>query len=207
MKRLLTVVALVSAACSSSATASTTTIATTTSSGTSASNGTTTTQPVVSVEARFALGTVVFGEQGRIEVVNMGPQAANVHGEWIAIHPFYLELPSAIVEVGDHVTIGFDEVATPEALVHASGLLPAPTADGGEIGLYENGSFGDPSSIVDYVEWGESGHFRSTVAVAAGVWAEDRVVTTSGDEGGLIPNAGAAPQLLDADLAPLPTEG
>lgn len=206
MRRLLIVVALASA-CSSSGTASTTTISTTTSSGTSTSDGTTTTQPVVAVEATFALGTVVFGEQGRIEVVNMGPQAANVHGQWIAIHPFYLELPSAIVEVGDHITIGFDEVATPDALVQASGLLPVPTAAGGEIGLYENGSFGDPSSIVDYVEWGESGHFRSTVAVAAGVWAEDRVVATSGDEGGLIPDAGAAPRLLDADLAPLPTEG
>lgn len=207
MRRLLIVVALVSAACSSSGTASTTAVSTTTSAGPSTSDGTTTTQPVVAVEAMFALGTVVFGEQGRIEVVNMGPQAANVHGQWIAIHPFYLELPSAIVEVGDSITIGFDEDAAPDALVQASGLLPVPTADGGEIGLYENGSFGDPSSIVDYVEWGEPGHFRSTVAVAAGIWAEDRVVATSGDEGGLIPNAGATPQLLDADLAPLPTEG
>lgn len=205
MRRALTAVILVVTACSSATTS--TTISATTSAASSTSSATTTTETVVAVEATFALGTVVFGEQGRIEVVNTGPQAGNVHGQWIAIHPFYLELPSAIVEVGDHVTIGFDEVATPDALVQASGLLPVLTAAGGEIGLYETGSFGDPSSIVDYVEWGEPGHFRSTVAVAAGVWAEDRVVATTGTEGGLIPTAGGAPQLLDGDLAPLPTEG
>lgn len=207
MRRLLLLLVLASAACSSTATTSTT-IPGTTSAGTPTSNGTTTTtQPVIAVEATFALGTVVFGDQGRIEVVNMGPQAGNVHGHWIAIHPFYLELPSAIVEVGDHVTVAFDEAATPDALVYAGGLLPILTAAQGEIGLYQNGSFGDPSAIVDYVEWGQPGHFRSTVALAAGVWAEDRILATTGGEGGLIPSSGTVPQLLDADLAPLPTEG
>lgn len=165
-----------------------------------------TTQLVVSVDTTFALGTVIFGEQGRIEVINTGSQAGNVHGYWIAAHPFYLELPSAIVEVGEGVTIAFDPEASPNALVHAAGLLPLLEASNGEIGLYANGNFGDPAAIRDYVEWGTGGHFRSTVAEAAGIWDAGRIVTTSGDEGGLVPIAGEQPQLLGPDLSPLPAE-
>jgi hypothetical protein len=206
VRRMLIAGLLLASACSpAEATTTTSSVAETPETATSAPVATT--QPVVAVEARFALGTVVFGEQGRIEVVNTGPQPGNVHGYWIAIHPFYLELPSAIVEVGDRVTVGFDETVTPDALVQAKGLLPVLSATGGEIGLYANGTFGDPTAIVDYVEWGQPGHFRSTVAMAAGIWAEDRIVTTTGNEGGLVPAAGAPPQLLDADLVPLPDAG
>lgn len=211
MSRIVVAALILTAACSTSQDDTTTSVAepppTAPDVTTSTTAGTTSTQPVVAVEATFALGTVVFGEQGWIDVVNVGPQAGNVHGHWIAIHPFYLEMPSAIVEVGERVTIGFDETATPGALVHAAGLLPVIEADDGEIALYAAGSFGDPSSIVDYVEWGQAGHFRSTVALAAGIWSEDLVVTTTGTEGGLIPGAGTTPQLLDIDLAPLPADG
>ena len=166
----------------------------------------TTTEPVVSVDATFTLGTVVFGEQGRIDVVNTGSITGNVHGYWIAVHPFYLELPSAIVDVGERVTVSLDPEAT-EALVHADGLLPILEAADGEVGLYSNGNFGDPSAIIDYVEWGSAGHFRSTVAVAAGIWDETKVIATGGDEGGLEPNPDGPPVLLDADLVPLSVEG
>ena len=116
-----------------------------------------------------------------------------MHGYWIAAHPFYLELPSAIIEVGEGVTIAFDPEASPNALVHAAGLLPLLEASNGEVGLYANGNFGDPAAIRDYVEWGAGGHFRSTVAEAAGIWDPERIVATSGDEGGLVPIAGDAP--------------
>ncbi|MCZ6462515.1 MAG: hypothetical protein O6705_09825, partial [Actinobacteria bacterium] len=42
----------------------------------------TTTPPVVTIDARFLLSTVVFGDQGWIEVINTGPQAGNIHGHW-----------------------------------------------------------------------------------------------------------------------------
>ena len=162
---------------------------------------------MVSIDATFALGTVVFGEQGWIEVVNTGPQTGNVHGYWIAVHPFYLELPSAILEVGEAVTVTLDPDEGANALVHAFGLLPPLAAPGGEVGLYSHGQFGDPDAIVDYVEWGSGGHFRSTVAIAAGVWDETRIVAMGGDEGGLLVVGGSAPQILDADLAPVLAQG
>jgi len=166
-----------------------------------------TTQPIVIVDARFAVRRVVFGEQGWIELVNTGPQAGNVHGLWIAIHPFYLELPPSIVEVGQAVVITLGPETGDDVLVEAAGLLPVLAAPDGEIALYSNGNFGDPDAIVDYLEWGSGGHFRSTVAEAAGIWDETRVVTMRGDEGGLLVNDENVPQPLDADLSPMSTEG
>lgn len=201
-------VALIAAGCSTTADdATTTTRATAQGDESTSTTLVTATQPVVSVDASFALGTVVFGEQGRVEVVNTGSQAGNVHGYWIAIHPFYLELPSAIVEVGQRITIAFDPEASPDALVQAAGLLPVIAASDGEVALYSNGNFGDPTAIVDYVEWGTGGHFRSTVAEAAGIWNVERIVPTSGEEGGLIVTHDGPPQLLGPDLSPLPAEG
>lgn len=145
----------------------------------------TTTPPVVTIDARFLLSTVVFGDQGWIEVINTGPQAGNIHGHWIAIHPFYLELPSTIVEVGQTVRVSLDPDADLGVVVGAAGLLPVLVAPAGEVGLYSSGNFGDPNSIVDYLEWGSGGHFRSTVAIAAGIWDENSVIPMEGSEGGL----------------------
>jgi hypothetical protein len=73
------------------------------------------------------------------------------------------------------------------------------------LALYANGTFGDPGAIVDYVEWGSGGHFRSTVAEAAGIWDETRIVPMNGDEGGLQVLGGPTP--LDTDLAPPSPQG
>lgn len=202
---VLIAVMLIAAACSSP---TATTVAPVTGSAPAGDSSTTevaTTVPVVSVDATFAIGTIVFGEDGWIELVNTGPQAGNIHGHWIAIHPFYLELPSAIVEVDQAVIVSLDPVPETEVLVHAATLLPTLAADGGELGLYTTGSFGDPAAIVDYVEWGSGGHFRSTVAQAAGIWDETRIVPMVGNEGGLVVLGG--PVLLDADLAPVSEDG
>lgn len=199
MKRVLLAVALVAAACSSSTEPTITVAPGTQAPEASSTTDVTTTQPIVTTDAAFVIGTLVFGEQGWIEVVNTGPQAGNTHGLWIAVHPFYLELPSTIVEVGQSVRVTLDADPSGEALVHASGLLPTLAPVGGELALYANGTFGDPRAIVDYVEWGSGGHFRSTVAEAAGIWDETRIVAMNGDEGGLQVLGGPVP--LDADLS------
>jgi hypothetical protein len=203
--RVLLAVALVTAACSSSTEPTTTVAPGTQAPEASSITEVATTQPIVTADATFAIGTVAFGEQGWIEVVNTGPQAGNVRGLWIAIHPFYLELPSAIVQVGESVRVTLDADTSGEALVHAAGLLPTLAPVGGELALYTNGIFGDPGAIVDYVEWGSGGHFRSTVAEAAGIWDETRIVPMNGDEGGLQVLGGPTP--LDADLSVPSPEG
>jgi hypothetical protein len=44
------------------------------------------------------------------------------------------------------------------------------SAGDGELGLYSTNSFDSSSAILDYMEYGSSGHMRSSVAVAGGVW-------------------------------------
>ena len=168
----------------------------------------TTTPPVVTIDARFRLSTVVFGDQRGIDVVNTGPQAGKVHGHWIAIHPFYLELPSTIVEVGQSVRVSLNPDADPGVVVGAAGLLPVLVAPAGEVGLYSSGNFGDPNSIVDYLEWGNGGHFRSTVAIAAGIWDENSVVLMEGIEGGLriTENGNVAAEPIDATEVATPSD-
>lgn len=204
-RSVLIAVMLIAAACSSSTDTTVPPVTGTEATAEPTTTAVATTVPVVSVDPSFAIGTIVFGEQGWIELVNTGPQAGNIRGLWIAIHPFYLEMPSAIVEVDQRVIVSLDPVPETEALVHAAALLPQLAPDGGELALYSNGSFGDPGAIVDYVEWGSGGHFRSTVAQAAGIWDETRIVPMVGNEGGLVVLGG--PVLLDTDLAPVSANG
>ena len=48
--------------------------------------------------------------------------------------------------------------------------ISALSPDSGEVGLYSISSFSSSDAILGYVEWGSSGHGRSSVAVAAGIW-------------------------------------
>jgi hypothetical protein len=151
--------------------------------GTTAPDTTTTT--IVTGNAKFVIGSVVFGEGGTIEVGNLGPDAGDLSGFWIAIHPYYMEIPSTIIAPGKAIIVSIEEEADPELVITAAGLLPVLTSASGEIGLYSSGGFGDPDAIVDYVEWGSTGHVRSNVAIEAGLWPEDEAIVTDGSVTGL----------------------
>jgi len=152
-------------------------------SGTSVPDTTTTT--IITGNAKFVIGSVVFGEGGTIEVGNLGPDAGDLTGFWIAIHPYYFEVPSIVIAPGKAIIVSIAEDADPELVIPAAGLLPALKSGSGEIGLYSSGGFGDPDAIVDYVEWGSAGHTRSAVAIAAGLWPEDEAIVIDGSATGL----------------------
>ena len=60
------------------------------------------------------------------------------------------------------------------------------SATDGEMGLYLNDSgFGNPATLIDYVEWGSTGHFRSGTAVSAGQWTTGAFVPDFSDCGAL----------------------
>lgn len=145
----------------------------------------TTSTTVVTGNATFIIGSVVFGNEGTIEVGNLGPDAGDLTGFWIAIHPSYLELPSTILAPGKALIVSFAEDADPDLVIPAAGLLPTLKSSSGEIGLYSGGDFGDPGAMVDYVEWGSTGHTRSNVAIAARLWPEDQAIVTDGSTTGL----------------------
>ena len=108
MKRIAIAIALLLAACTSGAADSDTdegpilestppsSTATTAISSTETNDETTTSTTVVTGDARFVIGNVVFGELGTIEVGNLGPDAGDLTGQWLAVDPNYLELPSTV---------------------------------------------------------------------------------------------------------------
>lgn len=145
----------------------------------------TTSSTIVTGNAEFVIGSVVFGESGTIEIGNLGPDAGDLTGFWIAIHPFYLEIPSTIVAPGKAIIVSTADDADPELVIPAAGLLPTLKSGSGEIGLYSSGDFGDPDAIVDYVEWGSTGHVRSSVAIEAGLWPADQTIVIEGTASGL----------------------
>ncbi len=119
-------------------------------------------------EPRFVLTAVAFGEDGYVEVANVGGAAGSLEGHWICQFPAYFR---ASGQLAPGESVRFDR---------ADSGFGSLNADSGEIGLYTSNSFGDPKSIIAYVEWGETGHARSEVAAEAGVWAEALAVDTQG---------------------------
>ena len=117
---------------------------------------------------RFVLTAVAFGEDGYVEVTNVGSAAGSLEGHWICQFPAYFEASGRLAP-GESVR--FDR---------ADSGFGSLNADSGEIGLYTSNSFGDPKFIIAYVEWGEPGHARSGVAAEAGVWVEALAVDTQG---------------------------
>jgi hypothetical protein len=151
--------------------------------GTTALDTTSTT--IITGNVTFVIGSVTFGEQGTIEIGNLGPDTGDLTGFWIAIHPFYLEIPSTIIAPGKAIVVSVAPGADPDLVIPAAGLLPVMKSGSGEIGLYASGGFGDPDAIVDYVEWGSTGHVRSDVAIEAGLWPEDQAIVIDGSATGL----------------------
>ena len=137
---------------------------------------TTTTTTIVTGDAQFVIGDVVFGDTGSIAVGNLGPDAGDLTGYWVAVHPYYLELPSTILAAGTSIVVSVDVTADPELVVAAAGLLPPLRASSGEVGLYSSGEFANPADVIDYLAWGSTNQTRYATAVAAGVWPEDQVV-------------------------------
>ena len=159
--------------------------ATTASDSTETNAETTTSTTVVTGDARFVIGDVVFGDAGSIEVGNLGPDAGDLTGHWLAVDPFYLELPSTVLAPGKSVVVSMDIDANPDLVVSAAGLLPPLNPASGEVGLYTSGDFGDPAAMIDYLVWGSTSQVRYPVAVAAGLWTEDAVVVVDANATGL----------------------
>ncbi|MFQ5967167.1 MAG: hypothetical protein ACE5MI_06100 [Acidimicrobiia bacterium] len=128
----------------------------------------------------FAISEVVFGRGGGVAVRNIGDAAASVGGMAVCQRPNYTTLPDVIVQpgeviwlvTGDPAEISFDPGQAPVERI-GTGTF---SASSGEIGLYSRPSFGSSDFIRSYVEWGGSGHGRSSVAVGAGIWPDGGTV-------------------------------
>lgn len=159
--------------------ARTTTAATATT--TTAATATTTTTTVAPGPGVLALTRVVFEPVAYVTITNVGNGPIELGNHWLCQRPAYVQLPRLELLPGDTVAIGLGD-GTPPDLVEYVEVFELGAALGaiaqveGEAGLYANPFFEDATALLDYVEWGSSGHGRSAVAVQAGIWADGAFV-------------------------------
>jgi hypothetical protein len=195
-----------------SATGETTTSVSTATTGTpmttasSAPATTTTTTTIVPAPGAAALTRVVFTPAPYVLITNVGSLPVDVGGHWLASRERSAELPPTSLGAGETVAVGLG--GSPPELVGVVGVmdlgqrLGAITADDGELALFASNALDDASAIVDYVEWGSSGHRRSGLAVEAGIWTEGAFVGVPPEAGSIASSGriGAGPEDWFADL-------
>lgn len=110
-----------------------------------------------------------------VELKNIGTTSIDVSNYQLCNFPSYSRVGGLAVSSGDF------NLAPNEVLVVVFDKTLA--LNDGELGLYSSSSFSSSSAIVDYVEWGSTGHQRSSVAVSAGTWTTGNfVIAPTGDE-------------------------
>jgi hypothetical protein len=106
----------------------------------------------------------------QIEIKNASGSELNVSNYVLCSFPEYNDLSELTIVSGDLNL-------SPGEILVVSGHSMGDADD--ELGLYTNGDdFTDPVLMIDYVEWGSTGHTRSVVAVAAGIWQTGDVIQT-----------------------------
>jgi hypothetical protein len=224
-RALLVALVLVAAACSDTSEVteslppptapppSSTTIAPTTTTTVAPTTTTTTLPPATTVEppadaaASYAITQIAFGAGAFIQITNTGNAPGDIGGHWLCQRPVYFEIPEVELGPGQSVWIAADGndlvfVGDVVDVVDAAGGLGSLALGSGEMALYSSRDFADPAAIVDYVEWGTSGHGRSGVAVEAGIWPaggfvetpEGTIAITAGEHGADDP-AGWSPDI------------
>ena len=105
----------------------------------------------------------------QVEIKNTGDTEISVANFFLCSFPVYNELNELTIESGDLML-------SPGEIVVLSGHAMGDMDD--ELGLYIMPSYANPDAIIDYVEWGSTGHQRSSVAQAAGIWGMGDFIPT-----------------------------
>jgi hypothetical protein len=149
----------------------------------------TTTQPAPTGPAEVAITAISLEAEVWVQLTNIGGEDASLAGHWLCHRPSYFGLPDITLGPGESVLItavdgsGIGDAGTREGVVQVipvGGSLGVLTNGDAEIAFYDSGSFGDSTSILDYVQWGRDRHGRESVAVAAGIWPEGAFVDVTG---------------------------
>ncbi len=121
---------------------------------------------VIRKDCTMPIGVIVINEinsNNEIEIKNNGTQSIDISSYWLCNFPAYDQLSTLTIQCGG------DLILDPGELVTVISNFNIDENDG-ELALYTINSFSDVSAIFDYVEWGSSGHQRSSLAASAGIW-------------------------------------
>jgi hypothetical protein len=144
---------------------------------TAAPTTTTTTTTIVPTAGTLSLTRIVFLPVPYVTVTNVGNEPVDLGDHWLVAGGARHRLPARTVATGDTVVLGLGDEAPPDvtgvaATIDLGPVLGPVVVEDGEMALFSAAQFAEPAAVVDYVEWGSSGHRRSAVAVAAGLWEE-----------------------------------
>lgn len=161
------------------------TTTTTTAATTTTTEAQTTTTVAAGGGAQFVLSTVVLGDGAMAVITNIGSESGDLGGFALCQRPSYFTFSDFEVPAGQSaaISLGGDTFEPPNGalVIEEVARISALSPDSGEVGLYSSPSFSSSDAIVGYVEWGSSGHGRSSVAVAAGIWETGGFVETAAE--------------------------
>jgi len=104
-----------------------------------------------------------IGSTNFVELVNISELTIDVSQYFLCQFPDYAKLEDL------NLLCGLDYVMEPGEYITVILDFSLNSSDG-ELALYTDNLFIDPDKIIDYVEWGFTGHQRSNIAVLAGIW-------------------------------------
>lgn len=108
----------------------------------------------------IVINEVQYGSKDLVELYNNGDVAVDLDQYWLCLGPGrYSQIGGLTPESGEIIL-------EPGAFL----VLPFAMGDSEGLGLYSNNSFTNADAIVDFVQWGEAGSARESVAVEAGIW-------------------------------------
>ena len=128
-------------------------------------------------QSSIVINAVLYDPSGdnagnqKVELANLGAQAEEIGGWWFCYRFSYASLPANVtLEPGAFlvVHVGASGTNTPtDIFLPTASTMNAASSD---LGLYLDGDFGNPSSMVDFVQWGGGGIGREGVAEDAEIW-------------------------------------
>ncbi len=149
------------------------------------------------VHAQIVINEIFPG--GTVELKNIGENTIDLSDYWLCEFPDYQRIGDSNLACE-----GSSTSLEPGAII-AVDDFNVIDADDGEVGLYSTNSFGDPSALVHYVQWGSGRHRRASVAVQAGILqSTDQFVPAFGPMESLAYD-GAGNSPLDWQVLMIPT--
>ncbi|MEO0592931.1 MAG: hypothetical protein AAFZ38_05070 [Myxococcota bacterium] len=116
-----------------------------------------------------------YTDDDRIELENTGDANVDISGWWLCANRAYAQLSDVTVVLGDL------DLAPGESVIvkglDTDGDGDFVLEDVGELGLYATNSFGDPTALRHYVNWGATAETgRASEATTAGLWPSDEAL-------------------------------
>ena len=109
-----------------------------------------------------------------VEIYNNTGSTINLTNYWLCSRINYERIGTSTIVSGNL------NLLTNERIVIQTNALNLDNSSA-DLGLYETNTFGNPDSMVDFLQWGASGLGRESVAVAKGIWTTGDFITVPTD--------------------------